>query len=461
MAIIAGFVLPHPPVIIPEIGHGDEKAIEETTKAYLQVAQEIAGLKPDTIIISSPHAEAYSDYFQISDGEVGIGSFAQFRAPQVSFRVFYDKELVAKISALAASEHFPAGSEGTQKHDLDHGTMIPLYFINQFYPSYKIVRVGLSGLSLVDHYRFGRLIKEAVDGLGRRAVFIASGDLSHCQKEDGPYGFKPEGPKYDEWIMRLFKSGNFGSLFTYDPIALEKAEECGHRSFCILAGALDRESVTPSVLSHQDTYGVGYGVASFKVEGPDPSRAFADLYLAKKAMDIRLKEATSDDYVSLARKAIEEYVVHGSIIPANPLLSEEMLKKRAGVFVSIHEAGELRGCIGTTAATQPSIAQEIIHNAIEAATQDPRFPAIEARELPYLEISVDVLSPYETIASVEDLDVKKYGVIVENRGRRGLLLPNLDGVETVEQQIAIAKKKAGIAPEEKATLYRFEVVRHQ
>ncbi len=461
MSIIAGFIVPHPPLIIPEVGHGDEKGIDETVKSYDQVARAIAEIKPDTIIISSPHAEAYSDYFQISDGEVGIGSFAEFRAPQVSFRAFYDKELVQKISALALANHFPAGSEGTQKHDLDHGTMIPLYFINHYYPSYKLVRVGLSGLPLVEHYRFGMLIKQAVEELSRRVVFIASGDLSHCQKADGPYGLNPEGPKYDEWIMKVFKSGNFGSLFTYDPHSLEKAEECGHRSFCILAGALDREAVSPSVLSHEATYGVGYGVAEFRVEGSDPSRAFADLYLAKQAIDIGLKEAKSDEYATLARKAIEEFVLRNSILSPNPLLPEEMLRKRAGVFVSIHENGELRGCIGTTCATCKNIAEEIVHNAIEACSEDPRFPAIEAKELPYLEISVDVLSPYETIASAEDLDVKKYGVIVESRGRRGLLLPNLDGVDTVEQQIAIAERKAGIAPEEKATLYRFEVVRHE
>jgi len=460
MAIIASFVVPHPPLIIPEVGHGDENGIEETVKAYEQVGQAIAKIKPNTIIISSPHAEAYADYFQISDGEVGIGSFAAFRAPKVSFRTFYDKELVAKISELAKAANFPAGSEGTQKHDLDHGTMIPLYFVNKFYPSYKIVRVGLSGMPLIDHYRFGMLIKQAVNALDRRVVFIASGDLSHCQKADGPYGLNPEGPKYDEWIMKVFQSGNFGKLFTYDPVALEKAEECGHRSFCIMAGALDRASVTADVLSHQTTYGVGYGIAEFTITGEDPSRAFGDIYLAKQAMDIKLKEAQSDDYVILARKAVEEFVLHHSTLPLTPLLPEEMLSKRAGVFVSIHENGELRGCIGTTRASEKNIAQEIIRNAIEVASQDPRFPAIEPKELPYLDISVDVLSPYETIASVEDLDVKRYGVIVENGGRRGLLLPNLDGVETVEEQIAIAKRKAGIAEEEKVTLYRFEVVRH-
>src|SRR5574344_627682 len=460
MSILAAFVVPHPPLIIPEIGHGDERGISATIEAYEAVAKEIARLKPETIIVSSPHAEAYSDYFQISEGEVALGSFAQFRAPQVSFRAFYDKDLVNQKSGLALQAHFPAGSEGSQKHDLDHGTMIPLYFINRYYPDYKLVRLGLSGLPLVEHYRMGMLIKKAVEETGRRVVYIASGDLSHCQKADGPYGLKPEGPKYEEWIMHLFQTGNFGNLFTYDPRALEKAEECGHRSFCIMAGALDRESVESKVFSHQATYGVGYGVAEFTVTGEDPSRAFADLYLAKQALDIRTKTSKSDDYVLLARKAIEQYIVQGTVLVPNPLIHEALLREKAGVFVSIHENGELRGCIGTTSATKKNVAEEIIANAIEAATADPRFSAIEAKELPYLDISVDVLSPYETIASVEDLDVKKYGVIVENGDRRGLLLPNLDGVDTVEEQLSIAKRKAGIAPEERVTIYRFEVVRH-
>lgn len=227
-----------------------------------------------------------------------------------------------------------------------------------------------------------------------------------------------------------------------------------------MAGALDRNSVESKVLSHEATYGVGYGVAEFTVTGQDPSRAFGDLYLAKQAIDIRMKASKSDDYALLARKAIEQYLVQGSVLTPNPLIHEALLREKAGVFVSIHENGELRGCIGTTSASKKNVAEEIIANAIEAATRDPRFPAIEAKELPYLDISVDVLSPYETIASVEDLDVKKYGVIVENGDRRGLLLPNLDGVDTVEEQLNIAKRKAGIAPEERVTIYRFEVVRH-
>jgi AmmeMemoRadiSam system protein B len=265
MSILAAFVLPHPPIIIPEIGHGEENQVSATLKAYNKVAQDIAALKPDTIIISSPHAEAYSNYFQFADGEVATGSFTRFRAPQVSFRVFYDKELTQKIALYAKSEDFPAGYEGEEDPSLtnDHGTMVPLYFINKYYRAYKVVRLGLSGLPLVDHYHMGQIIKAAVNSLGRKAVYIASGDLSHCQKADGPYGFNPAGPKYDEQLMKTLSQGSFGDLFLYDANLMEKAQECGHRSFVIMAGVLDRTAIKPVVLSHESTFGLAMELRSF------------------------------------------------------------------------------------------------------------------------------------------------------------------------------------------------------
>ena len=141
-------------------------------------------------------------------------------------------------------------------------------------------------------------------------------------------------------------------------------------------------------------------------------------------------------------------------------LPEALTKTRAGAFVSIHKQGRLRGCIGTIAPTRSSLAEEIIHNAVSAATRDPRFDPIRPEELKWLEISVDVLGEPEPIDSVAELDVKRYGVIVTNGGRRGLLLPDLEGVDTPEQQVEIARRKAGIGPDEAVLLERFEVVRH-
>ncbi len=178
-----------------------------------------------------------------------------------------------------------------------------------------------------------------------------------------------------------------------------------------------------------------------------------------------------DAYVTLARRTIELYVRERKIFRAwagEPAaegvleLPAEMISRRAGAFVSIHENGDLRGCIGTIAPTRGSLAEEIVSNAIAASTRDPRFMPIGEDELDKLEISVDVLGEAEPIDSPDKLDVKRYGVIVSKGMRRGLLLPDLEGVDTVEDQIDIAKRKAGISPwEEGVELFRFEVVRHE
>jgi len=163
--------------------------------------------------------------------------------------------------------------------------------------------------------------------------------------------------------------------------------------------------------------------------------------------------------VELARKTILHYVREGRRIEPPRDLTPEM-RQQAGVFVSLHKHGALRGCIGTFQPTCPNVAQEVIQNAISAATRDPRFPPVQASELDDLEISVDVLSPPEPIESIAELDPKRYGVIVQSGWRRGLLLPDLEGVDTAEYQVEIARRKAGIGPHEPVQLYRFEVKRY-
>ena len=166
--------------------------------------------------------------------------------------------------------------------------------------------------------------------------------------------------------------------------------------------------------------------------------------------------------VALARKTIEEYVKNRRVIDPPP--PEEMtpeMKKKAGVFVSLKKHGQLRGCIGTFLPTTENVAQETIKNAIAASTQDPRFPPVEEKELKDLDISVDVLSEPEPVESQEELDPKTYGVIVESGWKRGLLLPDLEGVDTVNQQLSIAMAKAGIRPGEPIKVYRFKVDRYR
>lgn len=469
MAILGGIMVPHPPLIIPEVGRGEEKEIQETIDAYKKAAEFLAGLKPETVIVSTPHSIMYADYFHISPGAEADGNFGQFRAGKVKIHADYDTDLVREISRICASEDFPAGTAGERSAALDHATMIPLYFLNQFYSHYSVVRIGLSGLPLTDHYRLGQFCAEASERLGRRVAWIASGDLSHKLQTYGPYGFDADGPVYDERIMDVMGSASFDRLLDFSEDFCEKAAECGHRSFVMMSGFLDGMDVRAQKLSHQDVTGVGYGVCTYEVTGEDPSRHMLEKWQHGQQTKLQEKQDREDPYVRLARRQVEAWVRKRKRLSDKEIVeilsgadTSELLHGRAGAFVSIHENGQLRGCIGTISATQDCVAKEITQNAVSACSRDPRFSAVRSSELPFLEISVDVLGEAEPVQSKDQLDVKKYGVIVTKGFRRGLLLPNLDGVDTVEEQISIALQKAGLSPHEKnIELERFEVVRHE
>lgn len=429
MSVLGSFVLPHPPLVVHEVGHGEEASIGETVKSIQYIANTIARLKPDTIILSSPHAPFYQESLFISGTEQESGSLARFDAPEVRLTTTTDTEFVTtlclKNRRLKASP---------SPHDLDHGTIVPLSFIVKAYPGFKFVRLGLSGLDRLEHLKLGIQIRETAQQLGRKIVFIASGDMSHRLKADGPYGLHPSGARFDKMVTELLSQGKLSALGHMDPQLCEEAGECGYRSLLIMSGVMDTLQYHSKLHSYEGPYGVGYACASF--------------------LPLR------DPYVHLAKLAIRNIVLDQlkTVVPTNT--PARLLNEKAGVFVTLHKNGKLRGCIGTISPTQPNIAQEIITCAIWAATEDYRFTPVRPEELDLLSVHVDVLGPAEKISGPEHLDVKKYGVIVTKGARRGLLLPDIDGVDTVKQQILIACQKAGISPDEAYSLERFEVIRH-
>ena len=433
--IVGAVMVPHPPILVDAIGKGEQRAVSKTIASYHQAAKTLAGWNPDVLGIVSPHAELYTDYFQITPGDHITGDFARFGARQVSFHETLDKEYADRICQLCKKEGFPAGNEYPQSHTLDHGTMVPLYFIEKYLQNVPIVRIGLSGHSLQRHQEFGKIIQKAGDQLQRKVAVVASGDLSHYCRMDGPYGYRPESETYNQRIMDVMGRGAFDELLEFDDALRHQAGECGHGSFTILSGILSGYAFETQKLSFEDTFGVAYGVCIYTCHDP---------------------------YVELAKRTIETYIQDRKVINSRdtlPLFKEQ----KAGVFVSIHEHGALRGCIGTFLPTKPHVGAEIIANAISASTQDPRFVPITTEELKDLDISVDVLGELEPVNDIHELDIKKYGILVSDRyGRRGLLLPNLDGVRDVEHQISIAASKAGIYDYdlEDLTIERFEVVRH-
>jgi AmmeMemoRadiSam system protein A/AmmeMemoRadiSam system protein B len=422
--------MPHPPLLVSGVGRGDE--IPATRRACETIAEEVKRYHPDTLVVISPHSTSYDDYFHIAPGTGAQGNFARFGAEHISVSVTVDAELAGAIGETARQAGLPAGPQGERDPALDHGVTVPLYFLGTGFP---IVRLSLSGLSLAEHYRLGQCVAKAAQALGRRVFVVASGDLSHKLAPDGPYGFAPEGPEFDRFICGCAEDADFARLMSVDHQLAGRAAECGLRSLVILAGALDGLDTRAEILCYEGPFGVGYLTAAFRPGG-------------------------GDAYVRFAQDNIRHFVKTGKTIPLPGDLPEEMLSKRAGVFVSIKKYGNLRGCIGTIAPATDSIAHEILENSVSAAARDPRFNPIAPHELDSLTVSVDVLNAPEPIDSPGLLDVKRYGVIVTSGGRRGLLLPNLDGVDTVEEQISIAMQKAGIRPGEPVRLERFEVVRH-
>ena len=460
MSITGAFIVPHPPILLSEIGRGEEKTLQATLDAFLEVSSRIQALEPETIVLVSPHAVSYADYFHISPGKSERGDMAKFGAGQVSVEVLYDTVFRDMLLETVAAMSVPAGIQGSRDPSLDHGTLIPLRLLGEAVNGRLLVRLGLSGLSPLVHYKLGKCIALAAERLKRNTVLIASGDLSHKLRHDGPYGYAPEGPQFDKSVTEAMAEGRFLDFLKFGPEFTEAAAECGLKSFIIMAGALDKKNVLSELLSYEGPFGVGYAVAAFKPAGEAQERNFGEQYSYWRLESAKAKHALEGEYASLARLSLETYVRTGKKAKLPENLPEQMLNTKAGVFVTIKKEGRLRGCIGTISPVKDCVGAEILTNAISAGLDDTRFDPVTEDELNELSYSVDVLEAPEPISTEAELDPKTYGVIVSAGYRRGLLLPNIAGIDTAQEQVAIAKRKAGIRDEDKAKLERFKVTRH-
>ncbi|HHW12878.1 MAG TPA: AmmeMemoRadiSam system protein A [Firmicutes bacterium] len=462
--LVYGALVPHPPIILAAIGGEETKKAHKTVQAMERLAERLAALKLDTVVIFSPHGPVFQDGLAIRGGTRLKGDLARFGY----FRKWeweVDQELAAAISREIKKEKIPClqlTAEDLAGYglgaELDHGVLVPLSFLAD--DSVKLVATGMSLLPWLEQYQLGVAIGRAVHKSPRRIGVIASGDLSHCLKPGAPAPYDPRGKEFDETLMALLQAKNRAAIFDLDPVLVEKAAECGFRTLLMLLGVFDGWQAEIEVLSYEGPFGVGYGVVSFAPRGEDESKSSLLTVLRHRREEaLRNRRAAESPFVRVARQTVENYLLgtETAIVPGD--LPPEA-QEPAGAFVSIKKHGQLRGCIGTVFPTQPTFLEEIRHNAISAALHDPRFEPVQAEELPDLVYSVDRILPPESVAGPADLDPQKYGVIVRSGRKTGLLLPNLEGVETVEEQLAIAKRKAGIGPHEPVELERFEVVRY-
>ena len=460
---VFGIIAPHPPIMVRAVGGSRADVTEASLEALGMAAKALARYEPDTLVVMSPHAPALADAIAVEGHDRLRGTLGDFGDP-VPREWAGDPDLanglVAEMAALGLPCVMRSGSY-LRPAWLDHGTLVPLSFLDP-HQSFALVVVSLSSLPYGAHRHVGKAARAAASALGRRVAFIASGDLSHRLTPDAPAGFSRRAADLDSAIVACVQEGRLGELDAIDPELIDAGGECGLRSFIALGGFAGDDPIATRVLAYEGPWGVGYltalvGDAALQLHDTlEPDAA----HRATPAAGDKGGAAgePESEIVALARRAIESYVRDGRRLDAPSLAGGEW-PGRAGAFVSLHRQGRLRGCIGTILPTRDSLAEEVAANAVEAATRDPRFPTLDASELVDLDVKVDVLHAPEA-CTLGELDPERYGVIVSSGWRRGLLLPDLEGVDDVESQVDIAMSKAGIRPGEACSFERFRVDRY-
>ena len=374
----------------------------------------------DTVIIMGPNHTGLGKPFSIMTS-------GTWETPMGNVEI--DTDLAEKLGG-----HSSYLEEDTGAHLREHSIEIQLPFLLHFKKNFKIVPIVLSHATGSVYREIGQEIAEVLGELGREIVILASSDMTH-------YESQKEAERKDNSAIDAIMNLDDEALL--ERIASQNITMCGYAPVVALISAAKAMGARKAELIRYQTSGETSGDFTSVV-------GYAGLIIPKPGMS---------PLVKLAHEAIRTYIVEGRVMQAPAVLTPEM-QEQAGVFVSIHKGGELRGCIGTFGPTRKNVAEEIIVNGISAATRDPRFSPVEECELKDLDISVDVLTEPEAISSKEQLNPKKYGAIVQRGARRGLLLPDLEGVDTAEEQIDICRRKGDIGPSEKVQLFRFEVKRY-
>lgn len=454
-SIVFAGIAPHPPIMVPEVGHEAIAEVRDSIEAMAAFTERLIASGAETVVLISPHAPLDPTAFVAYQGPTLYGDFAAFRSPKTTVEAELDEQLLLQISHEAKCSAYEVLR--FRGHALDHGTTVPLYFLQHNGWQGQVVALGYSFLADDDHLAFGACIRRAGDRVGRRVACVASGDLSHRLKPEAPAGYNPRAYRFDEEVVSALRANSPGRIKNIDHELRKLAGECGYRSLLVALGATQDLPSSCEVLNYEAPFGVGYLVAQLSSVA---ASAAEQVQNADQSESARQEMDSGDRLLALARSAVETFVITNSqVIP--PANATGILAARAACFVSIKtRSGDLRGCIGTIEPARETLTQEVILNAIHAASRDPRFPPVSPSELPELRYSVDVLSAPEP-TTFEALDPKDYGLIVEDEHglQRGLLLPDIEGVDTATKQVEIAARKSGIAPGTRLKLSRFRVQR--
>ncbi len=452
-AIVFSGIAPHPPIMVPEVGLDAITEVQTSIAAMAEFSSRLIASGAETVVLISPHAPLEAAAFVAYQAPTLHGDFANFRSPETTVAAPLDEELLRAIRSEAEAARYEIHDSRSQQ--LDHGTAVPLYFLKRHGWHGRLIALGYSYLPDEDHLHFGACIGQAVNRLGRPVAVVASGDLSHRLKPDAPAGYQPTAHLFDEEVVAALNCNAPVRIINIDQDLRRRAGECGYRSMLVALGATEGLPLSCEVLNYEAPFGVGYLVAQIANQ--------AATRLKSRSHGIEDRAGAGEEgpaLTRLARQTVETFVLTGSP-PALVGEPSGLLGERAACFVSIRTwDSQLRGCIGTIEPCQETLREEIVANALRAATSDPRFKPVVASELEGLHYSVDILSVPEP-AEFAQLDPEIYGVIVEDEQgeKRGLLLPDIEGIDSPEKQVQIASRKAGIKPGAPVKFWRFRVER--
>lgn len=263
--LIFASICPHPPIIIPTIGAGaDLKVVKKTIEGMEKLATKFAEAKPETVIVISPHGPVDYNSFTIINSPVLAGHFHNFGDLDTELIFKNDLELVEKIKKECEVAKIPLKLVNIS--ELDHGVLVPLYYLSKNYPDVKVVPLAYSYLDLETHFKFGQLINRTIEQYNNRTIgIIASGDLSHRLTPEAPAGFSLRGAEFDEKLIEMLKKKDVKGILNMNQDLVGEAGECGYRSIITLLGALDGLNYKSEILSYEGPFGVGYLVANFRL----------------------------------------------------------------------------------------------------------------------------------------------------------------------------------------------------
>lgn len=265
-------IVPHPPIIIPEIGGEEILPAEKTINALLRLSLLFAASRADTVLLISPHAVILHDRIAVGYGSLGKGTFGTLGYPDLSQSYAYDSSLVTEITHSAFHKKIQTDSYVTEKQEnsveLDHGALVPLYYFSKAYPQpFQVTLSSISDFSSIKHFHYGEALREAIEKSEKRIAVVVSADLSHRLSAETPYGFHASGEIFDRTLRELIKSKNSEKIVHMDKQLVDEAAACGYQPIVTLMGLLNNTSFEPDIISYEAPWGIGYVVANMKLGG--------------------------------------------------------------------------------------------------------------------------------------------------------------------------------------------------